>query len=231
MKKFPIALAAGLVVASRPVRNAAYTILKRTTTQAMIKRQVPQREAVYLTFDDGPHPLYTAQLLDLLQQYDAKATFFVVGERAAQYPHLIKRMHEEGHAIGIHHYAHRSAIFLTPDELNEQIHQTQAVLFQITGEQTTLYRPPWGQLQMGMDNIWPHPIVLWTRLFKDWKEQGHQLDELTQAYIHPGDILLLHDNGETKGADERAPIATLQAVKRLLETSTYSFDRLRSEEL
>lgn len=97
-----------------------------------------------LTFDDGPDPHYTPLLLDLLKRYDAKATFFVVGSHAERHPEIIKRMHDEGHLIGIHNYVHKTNWLMRPATVRKQIDRTDEIIFSITGERSTYYRPPWG---------------------------------------------------------------------------------------
>ena len=101
--------------------------------------------AIALTFDDGPNPEYTPQLLDLLKKYGVKASFFVVGSKVKAYPDIIKRMSQEGHTIGIHHYDHISSWILSPFQLKKQLQMTEQAIMECTHEKVTFYRPPWGQ--------------------------------------------------------------------------------------
>ena len=79
-----------------------------------VMRSLSSEQAIALTFDDGPHPVYTPQLLDLLTEFGVKATFFVVGSQAEKYPDLLQRIHREGHAVGIHGYKHHLHWLKTP---------------------------------------------------------------------------------------------------------------------
>ena len=175
-------------------------------------------KGIALTFDDGHNPIYTPQLLDLLKLYDIKATFFVVGSKAEKYPYIIKRMHEEGHSIGIHHYEHKSNWVLTPSQLHRQLEQTAQVIFCCTGRWPVLYRPPWGHFNMSTPLIANgYRTVLWSHIFGDWKvERTRMLYEDLHNAVEDGAVFLLHDCGKTLGADEEAPKFMLESLARFL---------------
>lgn len=185
-----------------------------------ISRRVPHEHTIALTFDDGPHPFYTRALLDLLKKHGVKATFFVVGENAERNPELIKRMQAEGHALGLHHYRHVSSWFLSPIGLKNQLERTNAVLKRITGDETYLYRPPWGHLNLF--SLWftkRYRIVIWSHIFKDWKVKEckeHLLHRLKHADSE-GAVFVLHDNGAMLGADEEAPRYMLESLETFIE--------------
>lgn len=173
-----------------------------------------------LTFDDGPDPHYTPQLLDLLKRYGAKATFFVVGSHAERYPDIIKRMHDEGHLIGIHNYVHISNWIMRPKTVRKQIERTSDIIHRITGERSVYYRPPWGIVNLfDFSKRRQTQIVLWSAMVGDWKEKLGA-DRLTQRLLrklNPGEVLVLHDCGTTFGADPAAPGNMLIALERMLE--------------
>ncbi|MET3210118.1 UNVERIFIED_CONTAM: peptidoglycan/xylan/chitin deacetylase (PgdA/CDA1 family) [Paenibacillus sp. PvR008] len=172
-----------------------------------------------LTFDDGPDPVYTPQLLDLLKRFDAKATFFVVGMHAEKHPELLKRMHDEGHLIGIHNYVHKSNWLMRPVTVRRQIARTEAVIRRVTGEGTTFYRPPWGIVNFfDISNSNGRRIVLWSSMFGDWKASigAKQLAERMLKKLRGGEVMLLHDCGTTLGADADAPQNMLIALEKLL---------------
>lgn len=111
-----------------------------------IKTDPEYQFKIYLSFDDGPHPVVTPILLDILTEYNAKCSFFVLGTNVKQYPDIIKRMHMEGHTIGIHGWNH-DAITNKPDSMIEfEIKETADLIYMITNKYPTLYRPPYGQL-------------------------------------------------------------------------------------
>ncbi|MDE5696676.1 MAG: polysaccharide deacetylase family protein, partial [Lachnospiraceae bacterium] len=97
-----------------------------------------------LTFDDGPHPVYTGQLLDGLKERGVKATFFVTGEHAELHPDIIKRMHDEGHLIGNHTYSHIQLTASNRDKFKNELIQTNEILYDITGDEVQYVRPPYG---------------------------------------------------------------------------------------
>ncbi|MEK4063550.1 MULTISPECIES: polysaccharide deacetylase family protein [unclassified Paenibacillus] len=178
------------------------------------------RSEFALTFDDGPDPHYTPLLLDLLKRYDAKATFFVVGSHAEQNPELIKRMHDEGHLIGIHNYVHKSNWVMRPATVRRQIQRTDDIIYSITGERSTYYRPPWGIVNLfDFSKRRQVQIVLWSAMFGDWKEKlgADRLTEKLIDKLNPGEVMLLHDCGTTLGADPKAPEHMLVALERMLE--------------
>lgn len=174
-----------------------------------------------LTFDDGPDAQYTPQLLDLLKRYNAKATFFVVGSHAEQNPELVKRMHDEGHLIGIHNYVHKSNWLMRPATVSKQIMKTDKIIHSITGERTSYYRPPWGIVNLFdlKKRGGKFKIVLWSAMFGDWRERigADRLTERILNKLQPGEVLLLHDCGTTAGANPDAPQQMLIALERVLE--------------
>lgn len=182
------------------------------------RRGLAARE-VALTFDDGPDPVYTPRLLDLLKREGAKATFFVVGAHAEQNPELIRRMHEEGHTLGIHNYVHRSNWVMSPWTVKRHVQRTSDIIEGITGEKPRYYRPPWGIVNV-FDFVLLRrmQIVLWTKMYGDWNRKvgAEGLYRKIRETLAPGQVLLLHDRGDTFGADREAPANTLAAVERTL---------------
>ena len=178
---------------------------------------------VAFTFDDGPHPKYTPMLLDLLKQYKVKATFFVVGSRAEQYPELIRRIHEEGHEIGIHNYTHKSNWIMLPRTVRRQhLERSADIVERITGKRPVLYRPPWGI--MNFFDFWlprSFRIVLWSVTGGDWSLDGEKdIEWLTRRLlkrIKDGSVVLLHDCGETAGAKPESPGIMLASLARVLD--------------
>ncbi len=178
---------------------------------------------IALTFDDGPDPEYTPQLLDLLKRYDAKGTFFVVGVHAERHPELLRRMHEEGHIIGIHNYVHKTNWLMRPGTVKKQIHRTADVIKKATGERPAFYRPPWGIVNLfDFSNLGYLQIILWSALFGDWRKRvgADRLLARMMKKLRPGEVLLLHDCGATLGADREAPANMLVALASFMEEAT-----------
>lgn len=181
---------------------------------------------LYLTFDDGPHPVYTAKLLDLLQKYHIRGTFFVVGKFAEENPDLVLRMAEEGHTVGLHSYEHKSAMIQGADTVRQDMKRCTEALADL-GIRPRYYRPPWGHVnwftlkeikEYGMEK------VLWDVMAEDWEEDT---DEETIQYkllkrASSGDIICLHDRqadldeGEDNGKRDPAPLKMIAALEKTI---------------
>lgn len=193
-------------------------LVSRTFGFKVFKKGRTDRE-IALTFDDGPDPVFTPQLLDLLARYDAKATFFVVGAHAERYPGLLKRMKDEGHIIGIHNYIHKTNWLMRPSTVKKQIKRTCEIIREATGERPSYYRPPWGIVNVfDFSNLGYLKIILWSSLFGDWRIRlgAERLRKRIMKKLNPGEVLLLHDCGATWGADRNAPANMLKALEACL---------------
>ena len=149
---------------------------------------------IAITFDDGPSPAWTPQLLDGLKERNVKATFFLIGENAKNNPELVKREAEEGHLIGNHTY-HHVEITRVPDETaQEEILMTNEVITGITGEEVSYMRPPFGVWQKNLERELDVMPVLWTIDPLDWTTDNE--DEIINKVVTQAgedDIILLHD--------------------------------------
>ncbi|MFC4618358.1 polysaccharide deacetylase family protein [Camelliibacillus cellulosilyticus] len=124
------------------------------------------KKLVALTFDDGPHPGFTPEILDVLKKYNAKATFFVVGNRAERYPGVLKREVSEGHEIGNHTYSHTRLNHLSnPKAWQNEIEKTDTLIQNFQGAHLKLLRPPEGILSEAIINVAVkkhYEIILWS---------------------------------------------------------------------
>ena len=149
---------------------------------------------VALTFDDGPHPIYTEPLLDGLSKRGVKATFFVTGQNAAIHPDIIKRMHDEGHLIGNHTYSHIELTKNNREKFKQELVETNRVLQEITGDEVLYVRPPYGAWDKTLEtelNMFP---ILWSIDPLDWCNSNASC--ITQAVLNKvgeNDIILMHD--------------------------------------
>jgi peptidoglycan-N-acetylglucosamine deacetylase len=221
----------GIILVLYIIYTLVPTIIMRSFSLGLINRlAVPGKVA--LTFDDGPDPDYTPRLLDLLKRFNAKVTFFVVGEFAELYPEIVQRMVDEGHEVGTHHYRHLSTWLLTPKDIKRQCYWAANVVEQITGKRPVYYRPPWGHLNLF--SYWaskPYRQVLWSAILGDWNiglGKDRLLARLRRS-LRDGALIVLHDCGKTPGAHPNAPGVMLQALEPFLEeaTKTYQFVTIR----
>jgi peptidoglycan/xylan/chitin deacetylase (PgdA/CDA1 family) len=177
---------------------------------------------VALTFDDGPDPVYTPRLLDILAAHRARATFFMIGARADRHPELVARVAAEGHVIGNHSWDHPSFPLISHEERLEQV---RACARAISPYDEQLFRPPYGALDLAsfldVDQL-GYRVVAWKMDVADWEERdGPSIADAVMAKLQPGAIVLLHD-GLFDAADERffPRDATISAVELLLNHLT-----------
>ena len=156
----------------------------------------PRRVA--LTFDDGPHPYYTEQLLDGLKERGVKATFFVTGEHAKLHPDVIQRMYEEGHLIGNHTYSHIQLRKNNQEAFREELIRTNEVIGEITGGEGLYVRPPYGSWDKSFEKELNMIPVLWTIDPLDWcSHDASCVADKVLKKVKENDIILLHDCYDT----------------------------------
>lgn len=156
---------------------------------------------IALTFDDGPHPKETHEVLDVLDKYNVKGTFFVVGKHANWYSEPLKRAAKEGHEIGNHTFSHPDISCLSSDDIKREIKECEDTLIRLTGKKPTLFRPPYGSYSKDklaeIAKESGYKIILWTTIdAKDWKNPpSSQISDTIINKAQNGDIILLHDYG------------------------------------
>ena len=161
---------------------------------------------VAFTFDDGPGE-FTEELLDILAEYNVKATFFLIGQEIPNYPDAVKRMNEMGCEIGNHSYDHKDFTTLKPEEIASKIQSVNDLITSLTGQEATLLRPPYGNINDDVRAVSKLPMVLWSVDTLDWKTQNtDSIVEETMNNIQDGSVVLMHDIYKT----------TLEAVKILI---------------
>lgn len=160
--------------------------------------QVAEVHKIAITFDDGPHPVYTPKLLDGLEKRGIVATFFVTGENAAQYPDIIRRMNEDGHLIGNHTYTHIQLTSANRDRFRAELVKTNETLKKITGKDVTFVRPPYGSWDKSFEtelNMFP---VLWNIDPLDWcANNADCVVRKVEKNAKESSIILLHDCYDT----------------------------------
>jgi len=178
---------------------------------------------VYLTFDDGPDPVYTNQMLDVLARYNAKATFFVLGSAVDTFPGVVQRIVAEGHALGNHTYYHEAL----PRESNENIIQTLSstnnAIARATGRTTTCMRPPYGALdERSYQTITSqgYSVSMWEVDSNDWKlSDGYTIAAGVLQSTNLGDRVLFHDGP----AHRAATVSALDSVLSVLSNRGVQF--------
>lgn len=167
---------------------------------------------IALTFDDGPHPVYTPKLLDGLQKRGVKATFFVTGENAEANPDIIKRMQEDGHLIGNHTYSHIQLTCSNRDTFKKELIKTNEVIKEIADVDVVYVRPPYGSWDKKFEkelNMFP---VLWNVDPLDWcTNDAGKITRRILKDAEEGDIILMHDYYATSVTAALQVVDALQA--------------------
>src|SRR5216117_2022803 len=176
---------------------------------------------VAITFDDGPDPRWTPQVLDILKAANVKAAFFLVGVNAERYPGLVRRIVNEGHEIGNHTYYHPNLALCWPEHIRLELNATQLLLETITGRATTLFRPPYasdtGPTQLSelaplkIAEDLNYLVVLENIDPQDWAKPGADIIlRRIKQQRHDGSVILLHDAGGDRSQ-------TVEALPRILD--------------
>jgi peptidoglycan/xylan/chitin deacetylase (PgdA/CDA1 family) len=164
-----------------------------------INRCTRDKNGVYLTFDDGPHPVWTPRSMDVLEQYDIKATYFLVGQDAMRHAGIVKDIVRRGHTVGNHTYSHRSVVGMGTKDLEVEILENRKRLSDLIGQDVKLFRPPWGRLDFRSAAyiiLRGQQIVMWSLDSTDYKMAGAGaiIDWIDNAGVGAGDIMLFHDD-------------------------------------
>ena len=184
---------------------------------------------VYLTFDDGPHPTWTPQVLEVLARHDAIATFFVLGASVAAYPELAARIVEAGHDAENHTFDHASLDKVDRATFIAEVEDTDHAIEEATGglvNPTSCLRPPYGAVDAQTNVLAAElgkEVVLWSVDPQDWRRPGAtQIARHLVDNARPGAILLMHDGGGVRSQTVEA----LDTVLRELSERGYSYDLL-----
>ncbi|HYF35325.1 MAG TPA: polysaccharide deacetylase family protein [Prosthecobacter sp.] len=153
---------------------------------------------VAMTFDDGPHPSLTPQLLDILKERNIKCTFFVIGKNAKTYPNIIRRIIAEGHEIGNHTWTHPSLTSRSDSQIRTELKQSEEAIFAAANYRPQLIRPPYGAINTRIKQLmfseFGYSTIMWSVDPQDWRRPGASV--VTSRLLsgaHPGAIMLAHD--------------------------------------
>lgn len=166
--------------------------------------RISDKDGIYLTFDDGPDPDFTPQLLDVLRQHQAKASFFLIGERAEKYPELVRQIFDEGHTVGQHGYEHLSAWKHSSRTILHDLDVAHRIIQEITGHPLTWIRPPFGRIRPSMlrwTRTHSQKIVLWDVMPAEYLK-NMETSVITKTILRlakPGSIIALHEGAQCAG--------------------------------
>ena len=187
----------------------------------VVFRMPGAEKVLYLTFDDGPTPGVTTQVLDVLQEYGAKATFFVCGKNVENQPDLFRRICDEGHAVGNHTYNHLNGWKTGTNRYITDVEQTRTLV------QGSLFRPPYGKLTWRQYRYLRkhYRIVIWDVMCGDYDPASSPglCYERIRRYAVPGSVIVFHDSEKTTG---KVPYILEQTLKDYGKRG-YRFEKLK----
>ena len=209
----PIALRCGIAAVSESATGEPALAKPASTTPAPDSPQKTSYTScrvdgpyIAMTFDDGPHPVLTPRLLDILKARGIKATFFLIGQNAAEYPDIVRRIAAEGHEIGNHSWSHPQLTKLSFPSLREEIERTSSTIAEIVGKPPLILRPPYGAttdyINHWINREFGMKVILWSVDPLDWKYRNSaRVERQIVAGARPGAIILSHDiHGTTVAA-------------------------------
>lgn len=203
-----------VIFAKTPQKNPSNTVV------------APTKPNVALTFDDGPDPAYTRPILNILDKYGIKATFFMIGEEAERFPELVKEIKAHGHSIANHSMTHPMLTRLSAVRLSYEINQPNVIIKKITGDVPHCLRPPYGAHNRRVDaaaNEQGLTIMMWDISPSDYERPPtERLANYVIRRAHPGDIILMHDGGGNRSHT----VAALPEIIEALQKRGMGFERL-----
>lgn len=223
----------GLVVAFIGIAAGVFFLVNAVLPNDAFYGQVvaevkTDQKLVAITFDDGPYPPYTDQILDILKEYQVPATFFLIGKNADKYPELVKREVAEGHQIGNHTYDHVDLLKADGKTIADEVDRTNKIILAITGQIPKVVRPPHGfRDSVVMEAMAKRglKVVEWSVVSRDWTNPGVEtIVGRTMANVKNGSIILLHDGDGVAQTASRSQ--TVQATRQIilqLKAAGYKF--------
>lgn len=195
----------GILTAEPGAEKHDVTVTAKTTDGSKLEQSFtlrifpeidPEKPMVAITFDDGPNPSTTNVMLDALEENYAKATFFVLGSNAKEYPDVVKREYESGMEVGTHTYSHTQLTTLTGDALDKEVSDSVDAIEKADGAKPALMRPPYGSYNKEvLATVKEHGLccVNWSLDTEDWKTKNADATYKMVMTAVDGDVVLLHD--------------------------------------
>ncbi|MEG0732498.1 MAG: polysaccharide deacetylase family protein [Vagococcus sp.] len=171
-----------------------YRLLPANQIKGAIPKLNSGKKYVALTFDDGPNPNTTPQLLTILRNKNVKASFFMVGNGVNANPNIAKRVSDAGHQVGSHSYSHPQLTGLSASQIQNEMRRTDKAIYYATGKLPKTYRPPYGAVNRYVSNTVAKPAIMWSIDTRDWESRNpYMINNVVSNNIHNGAIILMHD--------------------------------------
>jgi peptidoglycan/xylan/chitin deacetylase (PgdA/CDA1 family) len=178
---------------------------------------------IALTFDDGPNPYYTPQILAILQRYGVKATFFDIGYLVSDYPNIVRQEYNQGNVVANHSWSHPVLTSLSAQGIQSQLTSTTSIIQATIGVRPTFFRPPYGAVNytvLQQARNLHYTSVMWDGSAEDWSLPGvNAIVSKTLHYARNGAILLLHDGG----GNRVQTVAALPIIITTLKSRGFKF--------
>ncbi|WP_046175961.1 polysaccharide deacetylase family protein [Domibacillus indicus] len=196
----------------------------------LINEVKTSKKAIAITFDDGPNPVYTPQVLEIFSEHGSKATFFMIGEQINAHPDMARRAAEQGHEIGNHTYSHAKLSELNRQDCVKEIARNEVITEKITGQKPVVFRPPYLDYSEETESVIQekgYPMIGALNLgARDWEQPGADfIFNETVKWAGNGSILIFHD-----GYGDRSQ--TIEAVRKLVpELKAQNYELVTVSEL
>ena len=204
------------------IRNPSFSFVVPTITKFQTEEKL-----IALSFDDGPNPSCTAQLLDLLEKHQVKASFFLIGKQVKSYPKLAKQILAVGHQVANHSYHHEKMIFKRQSYIEQDLLKTDALLQNLGCHNLDFYRPPYGYSFIKLPRVLKKhkkQLVTWNinpNAQYDLPQHPQRIIDQVLQQIHEGAIILLHDGGSFAQCDSL--LIVVDEIIRSLKKQGYHF--------
>jgi peptidoglycan-N-acetylglucosamine deacetylase len=218
-----VAIALVLAAAWYFLENPKNQTFGNTITGVPIHQKV-----VALTFDDGPNPPYTNEIVSYLHSQHIPATFFVVGRAVEQYPDVVQQEVRYGNALGNHSWDHAHMVLERSQHIEREIALTDDVIYRVTGMHTRLFRPPFGARDYAVINTarrMGYIVIMWSvPLPRDWEGPPPAIiRDRVLRYVKDGDIIVLHDGNRGKGGNRQNTVEATKLIVEALRAQGYRF--------
>jgi peptidoglycan/xylan/chitin deacetylase (PgdA/CDA1 family) len=223
-------VAAG-VLAAAALLTALWYVLESPKNQIWgqtITSEPLKQKVVALTFDDGPNPPYTDEIVGYLHSQHVHATFFVVGIAVQAHPDSVRREVEYGDAVGNHSWDHAHLVLLSRAHIEREITSTEDEIQRVAGVHTDIFRPPFGARDFAVIKV-AHQlglqVIMWSvPLPADWTQPAPQtIADRVLKYVKNGSIIVLHDGNRGKSADRKNTVEATKLLVTALKREGYSF--------
>lgn len=202
--------------------DSSYYPLQAKYPETMIYKAETNEKVIAFTFDDAPDDMYTPEILNVLKKHKVKATFFLLGARVDKYPHIVKRIHKEGHVIGNHTYWHPELTKTGVANMIWEINKNEKAIKSVIELETNLFRAPYGAITEEMVKKLKDMGYLgigWSIDSEDWKGiSKEKIKANVLNNLHPGSIVLMHSAGNVAATAE-----SLDELLAYLKKNGYHF--------